>query len=173
MSQRKSAAYWEGYNAEAARHGRPVDFASLAQSVASALVRDNGRKQRIVARSPGIFSSMDAKEFGEASSTELARRELKALGIDPGDNDPLMILDAHHAGRKHARDYEIPGGRLVGGNTIQGGGSPMIGTPGAGAGTQEAHDASEGARKIREMFEGKAHDADESLTEKLAKHYGI
>lgn len=104
MTREKNADYWEGYNAEAARHGRPGHFESLAQQVSRALGRDNGRKQRIVARSPEVFSGMDADEYGRASSIELAARELKELGIEVGDNDPLAILDAHHAGRQWARD---------------------------------------------------------------------
>ena len=54
---------------------------------------------------------MDAEQLGQASSRELATRELKELGIDCGDNDPVAMLDAHHAGRAYARD----GGRAPGG----------------------------------------------------------
>ena len=90
----KNADYWAGYHEEAARQGRAGHFESLAQQVTRALGRDSARKQRIVARSPGVFSSMDAQEFGQASSRELAIRELKELGIAPGDNDPEAILDA-------------------------------------------------------------------------------
>ncbi len=105
MTTRKNADYWEGYNAEAARNGRSgLSITELARQVTQALGRDSARKQRIVARSPGVFSSMDAQEFGQASSRELAMRELKELGIAPGDNDPEAILDAHHAGRQWARD---------------------------------------------------------------------
>jgi hypothetical protein len=117
---RRNSDYWDGYNAEAARHGRLGDVASLAQLVAQALGRDGAVKQRIYARSPGVFSGMDAMEFGQASSRELAERELKELGIEVGDNDPVQLLDAHHAGRKYARDYLIPGGNLTGGNRIPG-----------------------------------------------------
>jgi len=125
---RKNADYWEGRNAEAARLGNPSHFESLAQSVARALGRDNGRKQKIFERTPGIFSSMDAEEFGRMSSTEMAARELKALGIDPGENDPVAILDAHHSGRQFAKDYLIPGNQLTGGNRIQGNnGNKLIG----------------------------------------------
>ncbi len=140
----KNAAYWEGYNAEAARLSRPGQFESLAQSVARALGRDNGRKQKIFARSPGVFAAMDAEELGRMSSAEMAARELKALGIDPGENDPVAILDAHHSGRQFARDYLIPGNRLTGGNRIQGNdGNKLIGS--GEHGTQEAHDSAENA----------------------------
>jgi hypothetical protein len=127
---RKSAAYWEGRNAEAARLGlgHTHSVADLAQQVALAIGRDEARKRVIYARSPGVFAAMDGNELGEASSVELAMRELKALGIDSGDNDPLAILDAHHAGRQFARDYQIPGGRLTGGNRIAGNnGNKLIG----------------------------------------------
>jgi hypothetical protein len=124
----KNADYWIGYHEEAARQVRPGNFESLAQTVARALGRDNGRKQKIFERSPGVFSSMDAEELGRMSSTEMAARELKALGVDPGENDPVAILDAHHAGRQFARDYQIPGGHLTGGNRIQGNnGNKLIG----------------------------------------------
>jgi hypothetical protein len=124
----KSVAYWEGFNAEAARRSRSPSVADLAQQVALAIGRDEARKRVIYARSPGVFAAMDGNELGEASSVELAMRELKALGIEPGDNDPLAILDAHHAGRQWARDYQIPGNRLTGGNTIQGNnGNKLIG----------------------------------------------
>jgi hypothetical protein len=53
-------------------------------------------------RSPYVFAAMDAGELLQASSHELAARELKELGIEAGDNDPLAILDAHHAGRTYA-----------------------------------------------------------------------
>jgi len=116
---RKNADYCAGYNAEAA---------SLAQEVSRHLRRDDGCKRKIFARSPGVFAGMDAAEFAGASSIELSMRELKALGIDPGDNDPLAILDAHHAGRQFAKDYLIPGNTLVGGNRIQGNnGNKLIG----------------------------------------------
>jgi hypothetical protein len=128
MTTRKNSDYWDGFNAEAARIGRPGHFESLAQSVARALGRDNGIKQRLFARSPGVFAAMDGEEVGRMSSKEMAARELKALGIDPGDNDPLAILDAHHSGRQFARDYQIPGNRLTGGNRIAGNnGNKLIG----------------------------------------------
>lgn len=131
----KSAAYWEGRRAEAERlaagNGRSPSVAELAQQVALAINRDEGRKRALVARSPGVFAAMDGNQLGEASSIELAMRELKALGIEPGDNDPLAILDAHHMGRKFARDSDlhIPGNRLAGGNTLPGaGGTPLVGS---------------------------------------------
>ena len=117
----KSAAYWEGRAAEDARiaardraraaldaHPNVVD---LAKEVAKHLGRDQGRKQHILQRSPHIFSAMDADEVGQASARELAVRELKDLGIDCGDNDPVALLDAHHAGR----DYGRGGQRTAGG----------------------------------------------------------
>jgi hypothetical protein len=88
--------------AGAAFDARP-DIANIAREVSKQLGRDNAHKQRIVARSPHVFSSMDAEEVGQSSSIELAVRELKALGIDPGENDPVAILDAHHAGRQYVR----------------------------------------------------------------------
>jgi hypothetical protein len=97
---RKNGDYWDGYNAEAARLG---GVASLARQVARALGRDGAVKQRIFARSPGVFSSMDAMELGQASSRELAERELRELGIEVGEGDPVQLLDAHHAGRAYAR----------------------------------------------------------------------
>lgn len=122
---KKSADYWEGYNAEVARNRRP-SFESLAQQVARAFGRDNGRKQKIFERSPGVFTGMDAEEFGRSSSVELAARELKALGIDPGDNDPLAILDAHHAGRQFARDYQMTGGNRSTGSASDSAGDSFI-----------------------------------------------
>lgn len=113
----KNAAYWEGYNAEAARLSRPGHFESLAQSVARALGRDDGRKQKIFARSPSVFSGMDAEELGRASSRELAVRELRELGINVGgDDDPEKMLDMHHAGRQWARDNQRPDGNRISGS---------------------------------------------------------
>jgi hypothetical protein len=97
-----------------------TNFADLATQVAKQFRRDEARKQRILARSPQLGYALDAAEFARMSSKELAERELKELGISAGDSDPEAILDAHHAGRKWARDYQIPGNRLTGGNTIQG-----------------------------------------------------
>ncbi len=113
----KSADYWEGYNREAARKVRGGAFAQLAERVSQSLGRDNSRKQRIFHRSPHVFAAMDADELSQASSSEMARRELKELGIDSGDNDPVAILDAHHAGRKYARDGGKPLG-MEGGRTL-------------------------------------------------------
>jgi hypothetical protein len=134
----KSAAYWAGYHEEVARRrareGRMgSSVALLAQHIAQDLARDNGRKQKLFARSPSFFSSMDAEEFGRASSIELAVRELQALGIEPGDNDPLAILDAHHAGRKFARDLLNP-------NAVKGGAGSLNKLKG---GSGEAQDADE------------------------------
>jgi hypothetical protein len=113
---RKSSDYWAGYDAETARIGaRPGHFESLAQQVSRALGRDEGRKARILQRSPHVFAAMDAEELGQASSRELATRELRELDIDPGDNDPLALLDAHHGGRKFARDTLLNAGAVKGG----------------------------------------------------------
>lgn len=87
----KNADYWEGF------------YSSAASAVAKSLRKDNAIKDRIVARSPYVFSGMDAEEYGQASAAELATRELKELGITPKNSDPVELLDAHHAGRAHAR----------------------------------------------------------------------
>jgi len=123
---RKSDAYWEGFNAEAARKGNAPSVAGLAHQVARSLAQDEGRKQRISARSPHIFAAMDGNEYAEASSTELAMRELKALGIDPKDNDPVAILDAHHAGRQWARDNQRPGGARISGSASDSAGESFL-----------------------------------------------
>jgi hypothetical protein len=110
----KSAEYWQGRNEESARiaardarrsalDAHP-NFHDIAREVGKNLVRDNAHRQRIFQRSPHVFAAMDAEEVAQASSRELAMRELQELGIDNGDNDPLAILDAHHAGRQYARD---------------------------------------------------------------------
>jgi hypothetical protein len=78
-------------------------YAELARNVSKALNRDNAQKDQIFCRSPYAFSGMDAAEYAGASATELATRELKALGIAPKNSDPIEILDAHHAGRDFAR----------------------------------------------------------------------
>jgi len=119
----KNEAYWEGYRAESARQTAKSaraavdampDLAALAREVARDLARDQGIKQRIFARSPGVFSGMDAAELGAASSRELAARELKVLGIEVGDGDPVQLLDAHHAGRQWMRDQMTGGERRQG-----------------------------------------------------------
>jgi hypothetical protein len=120
----KSAAYWEGRRQEDARiavrdaargalDAHP-NLHDIAREVAKNLGLDQGRKQRILQRSPYVFAAMDAEAVAQASSRELATRELKELGIDCGDNDPVAILDAHHAGRQYARDCLTPGGRTAG-----------------------------------------------------------
>ena len=118
----KSKAYWEGvvrdetarFIAAKKRAGAALDanlnLPEIARQVADHLGRDNARKQRVYQRSPHVFSAMDAEELAQASSREMAIRELTELGIDCGDNDPVAILDAHHAGRQYARD----GGRSAG-----------------------------------------------------------
>jgi hypothetical protein len=108
---RKSDAYWAGYDAEAARIGRTGNLEQLAATVSRQFARDESRKTRILQRSPYVFAAVDAEELSQASSRELATRELKELGIEAGANDPLAILDAHHAGRAYARGRN----RLVGG----------------------------------------------------------
>jgi ABC-type hemin transport system ATPase subunit len=80
------------------------DFAKAANTVARLLKRDAARKRAILARTPRLAYAFDAQELDEMSSRELAARELKELGIDAGDNDPLAILDAHHAGRAFERN---------------------------------------------------------------------
>jgi hypothetical protein len=118
---RKSADYWAGYHAQAARSAIDAmpNFANLATEVAKQLGRDQARKNRILQRSPYVFAAMDAAELSQASSRELAARELAELGIEVGDCDPVQLLDAHHAGRQWARDnMSTKGGsaaRLVGG----------------------------------------------------------
>lgn len=119
----RSEAYWEGRRAEDARialrdRARAAldahpNFHDLASEVAKALGRDAGRKQRILQRSAYVFASMDAEEISQASSRELAARELKELGIEVGDGDPVQLLDAHHAGRQYARNN---GNKLIGGS---------------------------------------------------------
>lgn len=81
-----------------------MSYEELARRVTRQLSRDNARKARILQRSPNVFYSMDAAEIEAASGRELAARELKELGIDTGENDPIALLDAHHSGRKWARD---------------------------------------------------------------------
>jgi hypothetical protein len=128
---RKNADYWVGYNAEAARRAAKdaraavdamPDLHELASEVAKALGRDAGRKQNIVQRSPHIFASMDAEELSQASSRELAARELKELGIEFGDGDPVQLLDAHHAGRQYARN----GNQLIGASANDAGENPTF-----------------------------------------------
>jgi hypothetical protein len=131
MIDKNSRAYSEGFNAESARI-RVRDAAraaldahpnlpDLAGEVARQLGRDQGHKQRIVQRSPHIFASMDASELGQASSRELAARELKELGIEVGDGDPVQLLDMHHAGRQFARGNN--------GNKLMGSASDAADTP--------------------------------------------
>jgi hypothetical protein len=121
MTTRKSEAYWEGYREQAAKSAAKraraamdavPDLAALVRDIARDVGRDQGIKRRIFARSPGVFSSMDAAELGAASSRELAARELKELGIEVGDGDPVQLLDVHHAGRDYARN----GGRSIAGS---------------------------------------------------------
>jgi hypothetical protein len=128
---------------------------NIARAVAQQLGRDNVRKQRILQRSPHVFAAMDAQELGQASGRELAVKELRELGIEiSADDDPVRMLDMHHAGRKYAADFKIPGNRLTGGNTIAGNnGSPIIGSQGAGTGTQEARDSRESGSFVDRYLE--------------------
>jgi hypothetical protein len=115
----KNADYWEGFNAEKQRRAA-LDSAEVAQRVARSLRRDAAVKQRIINRSSWFYAAMDQQELGEASGRELAARELKELGIEVGDNDPLALLDAHHSGRQWARDN---------GKKLQGSASDAADTP--------------------------------------------
>lgn len=102
----KNADYWAGHDEEAAKQRTRMaadQHAELAVAVGRQLGRDRARKERIVARSPQVFYSMDAEEYGQASAAELATRELRELGITPKNSDPVELLDAHHLGREHAR----------------------------------------------------------------------
>lgn len=99
----KSAAYYQGVREEQARQTAKalgLNPAALAQQVARNIAKDELAKRRIFSR--GITFSVDAAEVAEMSARELAARELKSLGIEPGDNDPLALLDAHHLGRQYA-----------------------------------------------------------------------
>ena len=100
--------------------------------------RDVALKSRILQRSPRLAYSLDEQQLGEASGRELAAKELRELGIEIGDSDdPIKIADAYHLGRAHAaRDFDIPGNKLVGGNTVPGGGAPLLGS--------SSHDAADG-----------------------------
>jgi hypothetical protein len=134
----KSEAYWLGYRAQEARSAakdktraamdaNPYNLQEVAREVARGLKRDAVRKNRIFQRSPHVFAAMDAEELGQASAREMAVRELKELGIDCGDDDPVKMLDMHHAGRQFARDYQIPGNRLTGGNNTPMSGNKLLG----------------------------------------------
>jgi hypothetical protein len=195
----KTAAYWEGWDKEAKRKGRnPLENlspADLAQRVAFSIARDEARKRVIYARSPGVFSGMDANELGQASSRELALKELKELGINIAeDADPEEMLNMFHLGRDHAMGRDrtpASGGEILGGK-------PKyifdpLGT--SERGTQEephAHDAADGRSWVDKHYAGagdfvdkylgsgerstgEAHDAadSDSLDDKLKKHYGI
>jgi hypothetical protein len=114
-----SQVYRDGYIAESVRLARKTARVALdahlgmhdiARVVGEQLGRDNASRQRILARSPFVFCSMDAAEVATTSSRELALRELKELGIDCADNDPVALLDVHHQGRQYARD----GGKRAG-----------------------------------------------------------
>jgi hypothetical protein len=132
----KTPEYWEGF------------YSTTASAVAKALRKDNAIKTRIFARSPGAFSGMDSMELASASSRELAERELKELGIEVGDNDPVQLLDAHHAGRKYARDYLIPGNRLTGGNRIAGNNGNRL----LGGSASDSSASGSGAQAIIDIF---------------------
>jgi hypothetical protein len=107
----KSAAYYEGVREEQARQTAKalgLNPAALAQQVARNIAKDELAKRRIFSR--GLTFSVDAaEEVAEMSARELAARELKSLGIEPGDNDPVALLDAHHAGRQYERTKGVLG----------------------------------------------------------------
>lgn len=96
----------------------PKLVTELAHAAMKSMGQENARKQGILARSPHLAYGMDAAQFASMSSRELAARELKELGITPGDNDdPEMMLNMHHAGRQWARGMkggEAAAGRLIG-----------------------------------------------------------
>lgn len=103
----RSAAYWEGMRAEEKRlaeRDAARAYAADAAAIARNLRRDEAVKQRILARSPALAFAIDAVEAAGMSAAELATRELKDLGITPKNSDPVELLDAHHAGREHARN---------------------------------------------------------------------
>lgn len=104
-----------------------LTMSEIVRDVSKSLMKDQARKQRIFQRSPNVFSAMDAEALATASARELATRELKDLGIDCGDGDPVQLLDMHHAGRAYARDQQIPGNRLAGGNKVAIPGEKLLG----------------------------------------------
>jgi hypothetical protein len=80
------------------------EVAKSLATVGKASRRDAVQVQRIVTRSPGVFCAMDADELGTASPRALAARECKERKIPYGDSDdPVVVLDAFHAGVAHAR----------------------------------------------------------------------
>ena len=83
------------------------NYADVASKVAQNLGRDQVRKQRILTTSPHLAYAIDAEELGSMSASELARYELKQLGINCSDSsDPLEVRDAYHAGRMHERQIK-------------------------------------------------------------------
>lgn len=103
----ESREYWQSFISaavkDAMKNGSGASYAADAQEVARNLRRDEAVKARILAHSPHLAYAIDAAELAGMSARELASRELKELGIEPGDNDPVALLDAHHAGREAAR----------------------------------------------------------------------
>jgi hypothetical protein len=89
-----------------------ITLEELSRRLAQDISREKTRKERILARSPGVFSSMDAEEREQTSAAVLATRELKELGITPRNSDPIELIDAHHAGRQWAREQML--GRSLG-----------------------------------------------------------
>jgi hypothetical protein len=88
-----------------------TDIAGLTTQIARDIGHDQARKQRILQDSPHLAYSMDAEELAKMSAGELARYELKQLGINVSDNsDPVEVRDAFHAGRMHERQG-APSGR--------------------------------------------------------------
>jgi hypothetical protein len=111
---KNSNDYIQGANAErtriavrdaarAALDAHPT-LPDIAREVANHLGRDDARKNRILAGSPHLAYAFDAEDLGKMSASELARYELKQLGINVSDNsDPVEVRDALHAGRLHER----------------------------------------------------------------------
>jgi hypothetical protein len=98
----------------------PPTITELAHMTMKSMGAENARKRQILQRSPHLAYGMDAAAFAGMSSRDLATRELKELGITPGDNDdPEMMLNMHHAGRQWARGMkggEAAAGGLIGGS---------------------------------------------------------
>jgi hypothetical protein len=87
-----------------------MDYAELARQVSKSLGRDKATKQRLLMRNPGLAFALDAGEVEGMSAAELAARECKERKLEYGDNDPIAVLDAFHAGVAHARSGGRPSG---------------------------------------------------------------
>lgn len=133
-----------------------TSYSELAARVARGLRHDEALKRGLLARTARYVSVMDAAEMSEMSARELAVAVLRKLGLAV-PADPIGALSSWLDGRdagERAHDYLIPGNRLTGGNRIPGGGSPILGSKGAGAGTQEeARDAREGGSFLDKYLE--------------------